>query len=101
MREYQFGDVVQIRPNVDNWAAGCFMVVEDTFYQGVQGYINIPNESSVAYFRASHDDVVYVGKAVWNMSPLMDGKGVGDDLQRTFEDGDATEGSSGNTGDTD
>jgi hypothetical protein len=101
MREYQFGDVVQIRPNVDNWAAGCFMVVDSTFYQGVQGYINIPDASSVAYFRASLDDVEYVGKAVWNMSPLIDGKVVGDDLQWTSEDGNATEGLPGDTGSTD
>jgi hypothetical protein len=64
------GDVVQLGPNVINPVFQyCFMVVTDIKSWGCQGYVQSlgkdGNTGGLAYYRAKHDEMQYVGKSVW------------------------------------
>ena len=60
---YEVGDVVQLSPSLDLFAA-CFMVVTEPKSWGAQGYVRVPGGGN-AYYRAKAEDMELVGKAVW------------------------------------
>ena len=59
----EVGDVVQLSPELDRFAA-CFMVVTEPKSWGAQGYVRVPGGGD-AYYRAKNEDMELVGKAVW------------------------------------
>lgn len=61
--EIRPGDVVQLSPETDAFAA-CFMTVTESKPWGAQGYVRIPG-SGDAYFRAKHEHMVKIGHAEW------------------------------------
>lgn len=71
------GDVVQISPDKDSVFGGCFLLVTEVKSWGVQGFVQIPNKGE-AYYRASHDRVERIGKAVWVPKESTDEQGHGD-----------------------
>lgn len=64
----EIGDVVQISPEHDARFGGCFMVVTEPKSWGAQGYVSIPGESGVAYYRCPTEHFVVIGKAEWRIS---------------------------------
>lgn len=60
----EFGDVVQINPEVDSKFPACFMVVTEVKSWGAQGYVTIPGRGN-AYYRAKHENMEYIGQAIW------------------------------------
>lgn len=64
------GSVVQLSPSVGNrMFAGCMLVVTETKSFGVQGYVQSLGENNKpggqAYYRATWDELVYIGHAAW------------------------------------
>lgn len=59
------GDVVQIDPSHDETFGGCFMVVTEVKSWGCQGYVQVPGQEGVAYYRCANEDQVFVGEAKW------------------------------------
>ena len=59
----EVGDVVQLSPELDSFAA-CFMVVTEPKSWGAQGYVRVPGGGD-AYYRAKNEDMELIGKAVW------------------------------------
>lgn len=69
-RDLEIGDVVQIDPSLkDCFFRGCFMIVTEPKTFGAQGAIAMPTSRTdlpgYAYFRATFDQMEYVGKATW------------------------------------
>lgn len=61
--ELQKGDVVQLNPGTDNAFVGCFMLVLEPKNFGAVGYV--PTPEGKAFYRASWDEMEYVGRAQW------------------------------------
>lgn len=66
----QVGDVVQIDPSLENcFFRGCLMIVTEPKSFGAQGAISIPSSRTeppgFAYYRATWEQMEYVGKATW------------------------------------
>lgn len=59
------GDVVQIDPNHDDCFGGCFMVITEPKSFGAQGYVSIPGERGLAYYRCPWAGMHKIGKAEW------------------------------------
>lgn len=69
-RDLEIGDVVQIDPETkDCFFRGCFMVVTEPKEWGAQGAISMPESRKTlpayAYYRATWEQMEYVGKATW------------------------------------
>lgn len=68
--ELEHGDVVQLNPHCGNpMFGGCMMTVTEPKNFGAQGYVQALGENGemggVAFYRANHDEMEYVGRAVW------------------------------------
>lgn len=68
-------DVVQLAPTPDNgFFPGCFMLVTEVYYWGVQGFICMPHSQNEApgqaYFRAKSENFLLVGVAPWIPKPV-------------------------------
>ena len=62
----EVGMVIQIDPSLDGHFPACFMVVSEVKGTwGVMGYIEIPGEDGVAWYRCSHENYEVVGWATW------------------------------------
>lgn len=62
----EVGDVVQISPELDSKFPGCFMVVTEVRWWGVQGYIELPGElRGKAYFRCELKNYAVIGRTKW------------------------------------
>lgn len=59
------GDVVQIDPSHDEKFGGCFMVVTEPKTWGAQGYVSVPGEKGLAYYRCPWVGMQKIGKAEW------------------------------------
>ena len=64
------GDVVQLGLDTTNpMFAGCFMVVTEPKSWGAQGYVQALGENGEAggqaYYRAKHNEMVFIGHAEW------------------------------------
>lgn len=59
--------VVQLNPGkVSNpMFAACFMVVTESKSWGAQGYVTVPGENGLAYYRAEWHEMELIGTAVW------------------------------------
>lgn len=69
-RELTHGDVVQLSPNVANaMFACCFMTITECRAWGAQGYVQMTGENGepggAAYYRATWDEMEYIGRAEW------------------------------------
>lgn len=69
-RDLERGDVVQLSPDVGNpMFACCMMTVTEPKPWGAQGYVQMTGENGLpggqAYYRATWDDMEYVGRAEW------------------------------------
>jgi hypothetical protein len=69
-RHLHIGDVVQLSPNVKNrMFAGCFMVISEPKQFGAQGYVQSLGENGepggLAFYRASWEEMEFIGHAVW------------------------------------
>jgi hypothetical protein len=69
-RQLKEGDVVQLSPDVGNpMFACCMMTVTEPKPWGAQGYVQMTGENGQlggqAYYRATWDDMEYVGRAEW------------------------------------
>lgn len=65
-RELKKGDVVQLSPSTSNPAfAYCMMTIDEPKSFGAQGYVQSPGIDGLAYYRASWDEMEYVGHAIW------------------------------------
>ena len=65
MEDCDSGDVYQIDPNHDKIFGGCFLTVTLSNDWGVQGYVKIPGESGLAFYRCEYKHLDYTGKAEW------------------------------------
>lgn len=65
MIDLQVGDVVQIKPDSRETFGGCFMVVTEPKEWGAQGYVNVPDNVGLAYYRCSSENMARIGKAEW------------------------------------
>jgi hypothetical protein len=66
----EVNDVVQLSPATDNKGfGGCFMIVTEKKYWGVQGYVQALGDrdkvGGQAYYRAKWEEIEFVGKATW------------------------------------
>ena len=62
------GDLVQIDPTYDQLFGGNFMVVEDVYAWGFQGYVlSLEKPGRVAYYRCPKDKCVRIGCAGWRL----------------------------------
>jgi len=66
------GMVVQLSPNVGNpMFAGCMMIISEPKSFGAQGYVQAFGKNGKpggqAYYRATWDEMEYVGQAVWEI----------------------------------
>jgi hypothetical protein len=59
------GDVVQIRPGLDELVSGCMVVVTEVCHWGIKGYFANVGEREKIPFRAAWPDMGYVGSLVW------------------------------------
>ena len=64
------GDVVQLSPTVKNpMFGGCMMIVTEPKGWGAQGFVQALGENKQmggrAYYRATFEEMEYVGKAQW------------------------------------
>lgn len=69
-RDLEPGDVVQLSPDVGNpMFACCMMTVTEPKAWGAQGYVQMTGEygqsGGQAYYRATWDEMEYVGRAEW------------------------------------
>lgn len=70
-RELKKRDVVQISPTNKANAAfgGCMMIVTEPKPWGAQGFVAVPRQRgeppASAYFRATWEDMEYIGTAIW------------------------------------
>lgn len=70
-REWQINDVVQIDPEKHGggFFAGCFMTITEPKAFGAQGFVCIPGKRGEppgqAFYRAKHDEMHFVGRAVF------------------------------------
>ena len=71
MQKYVEGDVVQLNPETvgNKMFAACFMVITEPKSWGAQGYVTALGENGnpggAAFYRASHEEMFYIGKAEW------------------------------------
>jgi hypothetical protein len=65
----QYGSVIQIKPESDTHFGGCLMTVTETKDWGAQGFVKIPGESGLAYYRCKFENMEYVGHMAWNLVP--------------------------------
>ncbi len=69
----QVGMVVQLNPETvkNKMFAGCFMIVTELKSFGAQGFIQVTGEKGEpggqAYYRASWDEMEFIGHAVWSV----------------------------------
>jgi len=59
------GSVYQIDPEYDKIFGGCFMTVTEPKSWGAQGYVSIPGEDGLAYYRCKFENMKYIGKSEW------------------------------------
>lgn len=69
-RELEPGDVVQLRPSMENkMFGGCLLVVTEPKPWGCQGYVQCTGTDGEiggqAYLRPRFADMEYVGRALW------------------------------------
>lgn len=70
-KELQIGDIVQINPETvrNKMFTACFMIITEIKPWGAQGYIQAlgenGNQGGQAYYRATHDEMIKVGRAEW------------------------------------
>ena len=85
-RELKEGDVVQIDPELKNcFFKGAFMTVIEPKDWGAEGYIatnfSRTNMPSQAYFRATWDQMQYIGPAAWVVLDVESAELKGDNNQ--------------------
>ena len=65
---WEVGDVLQIDPEHDKVFGAAFLVVTEPKAWGAQGYVIIPGEDGLAYYRVKFSTAKKVGKAEWIIS---------------------------------
>ena len=65
-RELRIGDVIQIRPDIDEIFGGALMIVTEPKSFGAQGAVHGLGKG-LAYYRCEFKDMEYVGKAHWEI----------------------------------
>ncbi len=69
--ELKEGDVVQLNPKqvLNKMLAGCFMTITEPKAWGAQGYVQGTGENGQpggqAYYRASFNEMEFIGRAEW------------------------------------
>lgn len=66
--ELKVGDVVQIRPDIDEGVfGGALMIVTEPKSWGVQGAVHGLGKG-MAYYRCQFEDMEFIGHAVWEVA---------------------------------
>lgn len=71
--DYKIGDVVQLGPKTKNKIfAYCFMTITELKDFGAQGYVQSVGENrengGQAYYRASFEEMEFIGRARWTVN---------------------------------